>query len=127
MTGAMKNLAELAIDDIKNAGAVLVTGFLCNEPVFAAASMLVDSSIPILVAGARSNRIIKDRKRFSWDIWQMAPRDADASQSAFEILVKRWKSVPYAIVDDGTVFGRTQADEFRALMEESRCQTTIRR
>jgi branched-chain amino acid transport system substrate-binding protein len=117
--GCDEKLAELAIDDIKNAGAVLVTGFLCNEPVFAAASMLVDSSIPILVAGARSNRITKDRKRFSWNVWQMAPRDADASQSAFEILVKRWKSVPYAIVDDGTVFGRTQADEFRALMEEA--------
>ena len=117
--GCDEKLAELAIDDIKNAGAALVTGFLCNEPVFAAASMMRDNSIPILVAGARSNRIIKDRKRFSWDIWQMAPRDADASQSAFDILVKRWKSVPYAIVDDGTVFGRTQADEFRVLMEEA--------
>ena len=117
--GCDEDLAELAIDDIKNAGAVLVTGFLCNEPVFTATAILRDSPIPILVTGARSNRILKDRKRFSWNVWQMAPRDADASQAAFEVLVKRWKNVPYAIVDDGTVFGRTQADEFRALMEEA--------
>ncbi len=117
--GCDESLAELAIDDIKNAGAVLVTGFLCNEPVFTAANMLSKSSIPILVSGARSNRILKDRARYSWNVWQMAPRDSDSSQAAYEVFVDRWKSTPYAIVDDGTVFGRTQADEFRALMEEA--------
>ena len=117
--GCDAELAGLAIDDIRNAGAILVTGFLCNEPVFTAVNLLQESSMPILVSGARSNTILKDRIRHSWNVWQMAPQDANASQSAFDILVKRWKSTPYAIVDDGTVFGRTQADDFRALMKEA--------
>ena len=117
--GCDSELAELAVDDITNAGAHLITGFLCNEPVFTAVNLLKDSEIPILIAGARSNRILKDRARHSWNVWQMAPSDADASLSAYRVLVKRWRSTPYAIVDDGTVFGRTQADDFRSLMEEA--------
>jgi branched-chain amino acid transport system substrate-binding protein len=117
--GCDKELGGLAIDDIRNAGAILVTGFLCNEPVFTAANLLQKSSIPVLVSGARSNRILKDRRRHSWNVWQIAPQDAVVGQAAFRVLVKRWKSTPYAIVDDGTVYGRTLADEFRSLMEEA--------
>ena len=112
-------LAELAIDDIRAGGALMITGFLCNEPVYKALDILRDTGIPMLVTGARSNRILKDRKRHSWDVWQSSPRDADVSLAAFNSLGKRWRNIPYAIVDDGTVFGRTQADEFRALMEEA--------
>jgi len=117
--GCDKELAELAVDDIRGAGAELIAGFLCNEPVYTAADMLRGADIPILISAARSVRILKDRKRESWNVWQMAPRDTDVSRAAFAILSKRWKSTPYAIVDDGTIFGRTMADEFRALMEEA--------
>jgi len=117
--GCDEKLAELAIEDITEAGAILITGFLCNKPVFTALRMLKGKDIPLLVAGARSNRILKDRPRHDWDVWQIAPQDADGSQAAFNTLKERWRSVPFAIVDDGTVFGRTQADEFRAMMEDA--------
>lgn len=117
--GCDKDLAELAIDDIVNAGAILVTGFLCNAPLYSAANLLKNKNIPLLISAARSNRIQKDRARYEWNIWQISPTDSDISRIAFEMFSKRWRSVPYAIVDDGTVFGRTQADEFRALMEEA--------
>ncbi|MCF6322619.1 MAG: ABC transporter substrate-binding protein [Rhizobiaceae bacterium] len=117
--GCDKDLAELAVDDIRAAGAVLIAGYLCNEPVYTAADMLRGANIPILISAARSVRILKDRERESWNVWQMAPRDTDVSRAAFEVLSQRWKSTPYAIVDDGTIFGRTMADEFRALMEEA--------
>ncbi len=117
--GCDKELAKLAIDDIKAAGVVMVTGFLCNEPAYIAANALSDKNIPLLISAARSNRILKDKKRYQWNIWQMAPNDADIAHAAFEKLSRRWRSTPYAIVDDGTIFGRTQADEFRALMEEA--------
>ncbi len=117
--GCDRELAELAIDDIQNAGAVLITGFLCNEPVYTALEKISDPSLPLLVTGARSNRILKDRKRRGWNVWQSAPRDSDVALAAFNALSKRWRNTAYAIVDDGTIFGRTQADEFRALMEES--------
>lgn len=117
--GCDKDLAKLAIDDILNAGAELVTGFLCNAPVYSALDLLKDSDLPLLVSGARSNRILMDRKRHGWNVWQSAARDANVALAAFKALNKRWRTVPFAIVDDGTVFGRTQADEFRALMEEA--------
>ena len=117
--GCDKELAELAISDISNSGAQLITGFLCNAAVDSALALINDKNIPLLVSGARSNRILDDRKRYGWNVWQFASRDADVSLAASKALSKRWENIAYAIVDDGTVFGRTQADKFRALMEES--------
>ena len=41
------------------------------------------------------------------------------AEIAFESLSERWRGVPWAVIDDGTVYGRTLADEFRARMEEA--------
>ncbi len=111
--------AELAAADLRAAGVSLATGFLCNEAAFAAARVLRSTGIPILVAGARSERLLKDRAREKWNVWRLAPADRDAALVASETLAQRWRGRPWAVVDDGTAFGRTFADEFRALMEEA--------
>lgn len=117
--GCDADLAGLAAEDLRDAQVVMVTGFLCNDAATTAADILRESGIPLLVAGARSIRLIKDREREEWNLWRMSPGDDEAPQAAFRILSKRWAATPYAIVDDGTVYGRNLADEFRALMEQA--------
>ncbi len=117
--GCDSELSKLATGDLKAAGVKLITGYLCNEAVYSAATLLSDANIPMLIAGARSNRILKDRKRHAWNVWQFAPRDEDVAKAAFDALINRWRSKPFAIADDGTIFGRTQAEDFRALMEDA--------
>jgi branched-chain amino acid transport system substrate-binding protein len=116
--GCDTELANLAASDLIKSGVDLVTGLLCNEAATVVASAYATTSIPILVAGARSERLIKDRVRESWNIWRLSPGDSDASLFAGKIFGDAWAGKAYAIVDDGTVYGRNLADAFRAVMEE---------
>lgn len=115
--GCDADIAELAAADLRNADVRLVTGLLCDAAAFAAAEAFQNRSVPVIIAGARSERLMKDRARHDWQVWRMAPADADAARAAAQGLSRRWTGRPWALVDDGTVYGRTLADEFRAIME----------
>lgn len=115
--GCDEEIATLAADDLLNLGTDVVIGLICNEPVYEIADRLSAENIPLIVSGARSVRILKDRKRRQWNVWQVVPDDTEAARFAAEVLSSRWADIPYAIVDDGTVLGRNLADAFRAEME----------
>lgn len=116
--GCDAELANLAASDLIKAGVDLVSGLLCNDAATVIANAYATTSIPLLVAGARSERLIKDRDRKSWNLWRISPGDSDASFFAGKIFSTAWADKAYAIVDDGTVYGRNLADAFRAVMEE---------
>lgn len=111
-------IAGLAALDLKSADVTLVTGFLCNESVRPAAAVFKERGIPLLVAGARSEQIIGDANKEEWNLFRIAPGDDRAAEATFRFLSERWRGVPWAIIDDGTVYGRTLADNLRAKMEE---------
>lgn len=119
--GCSKEVAQLAADELLAAQPPIniVTGFLCNEAAYAAAGAFKDASLPILVAGAQSIRLSSDREREDWKVWRLSPSDKELAVKAAQILSNRWIGQPYAIVDDGTVHGRTLADEFRTAMEDA--------
>ncbi len=57
--------------------------------------------------------------RRSWLVYRTAPR-ADAERDAVDrILVDRWRDAFFAIVDDGTIYGRELAESFRLAAEEA--------
>lgn len=116
--GCDEDLAMLAAEDLRDAGVSVVTGLLCNVAVRAAAAAL-PREIPLIVAGARSERILKDARKEDWNVWRMAPGDDAAAQAAFDALSRRWAGIPWAVIDDGTAYGRTLADRLRVLMEEA--------
>lgn len=116
--GCQKELGELAATEFLASSLDLVTGFLCNEPSYAAANILRNQKTPILIAGAQSERLTKDREREEWNIWRLSPGDNAAANAAAKELSKTWSNAPYAIIDDSTVHGRTLVNAFRAQMEE---------
>lgn len=115
--GCDEALSGLAAAELKAGDPHIVTGLLCNEAAYRMADAFRESGIPVLVAGARSARITKDREREEWNIWRISPDDAAPARAAAGFLAERWAGEPYAVVDDGTVHGRLLADEFRAAME----------
>lgn len=117
--GCDEEIAGLAAQDLRAARVSIVTGLVCNAAVRAHAQEFQDDGVPILIAGARSERLLKDAEKEGWHLWRMAPSDDDAAQAAHRIFSQRWRTTPWAIIDDGTVYGRTLGDALRALMEES--------
>lgn len=116
--GCDREISTLAAEDFAVSNVALVTGYFCSEPAEVAANYLKESGIPILVTDARSIRLMKDRQKEEWNLWRIAPGDDFPAEAAFQALSTRWKNKPYALVDDGTIYGRTLVDEFRARMEE---------
>ncbi|MCB1386160.1 MAG: branched-chain amino acid ABC transporter substrate-binding protein [Nitratireductor sp.] len=114
-----EGVAALAADELRQSGVSLVTGILCNGVARVLADALQPDGTAILVAGARSERLTADRNRLRWKLWRLAPGDGEAARVAALALSKRWNGKAYAIVDDGTVYGRGLADRFREAMEEA--------
>lgn len=111
--------AELAAADLKAANVAFVTGILCNEPAFALAKAMRERAIPVLIAGAQSARILKDRDKEGWRVWRLSPADGDVATVAAMALAKRWSAKTYAVIDDGTANARSLAEQFRANMEDA--------
>ena len=113
------DVAGLSADELRQSGAGLITGILCNAVAFELADAFKQSAIPLLVAGARAPRLTIDRQRKGWHVWRLAPSDTEAAIIASRELSRQWASSPYAIIDDGTAYGRGLADQFRTAMEEA--------
>ena len=117
--GCDPDLASLAASDLASQQPAIVIGLLCNEPAKVVSSELAGTRVPIIVAGARSVRLIKDREREAWNLWRMSPGDDYPVHVAAEAITKLWKTTPFAIVDDGTIYGRSFTDALRARLDEN--------
>jgi branched-chain amino acid transport system substrate-binding protein len=99
------------------AKADVVVGFLCTEAVNAAMPILAQAGIPVLTPGIRTNSLTDTRDRSGWPIYRIAPRDDAEEQALSELLIPLWRDTLFAIVDDGTIYGRNLAESFRAAAE----------
>lgn len=94
-----------------------VVGFLCTEALEAALPILRDAGIPVITPGVRTASVTDTRDKTGWLVYRTAPR-ADAEEKAVAtILVERWRDDLFAIVDDGTIYGRGLAENLRAAAE----------
>lgn len=94
--------------------ASIVVGFLCAEALEAALPVLKDAGIPVITVSVRLNSLTDGRQKTGWPIYRLAPRaDAEADAVA-KLLPRLWREFPFAIVDDGTIYGRELAEAFRA-------------
>ena len=116
--GCDTELAEISAVDLGNSDPAIITGFMCNDVAIHTANVLRDTEIPLLVAGARSIRLIKDREREEWNLWRISPGDDYAYQAAAEFINSNWRDIPFAVVDDGTIYGRTFTDSLRIKLDE---------
>jgi branched-chain amino acid transport system substrate-binding protein len=94
-----------------------VVGFLCTESIEAALPILKSAGIPVITVGVRTDSLTDRRFKTGWPVWRLGPR-ADAERTAVgEILTREWRESLFAIIDDGTIYGRELAETLRASAE----------
>lgn len=97
----------------------VVVGFLCTEAVEAALPILKDAKIPVITPGVRTDSLTDRRKKTGWPVFRLAPR-ADAERTAVSALLPAlWRTELFAIVDDGTIYGRELAESLRLAVEQA--------
>lgn len=113
---------EAAAREMIAARARVVVGFLCTEAIEAAMPVLAAARIPVITTGVRTDSLTDRRMRTGWPVFRLAPR-ADAERAAVaEIMPRLWRNALFAIVDDGTIYGRELAETLRFAAEAARLQ-----
>jgi branched-chain amino acid transport system substrate-binding protein len=109
----------LAAQDMRSKNPAIVAGMLCNITAATVADELREDKTPLLVAGARSIRLIKDRDREEWNLWRMSPGDDAPADTIAAYIINNLKDTPFALVDDGTIYGRSLTDAIRLRLNDS--------
>ena len=95
----------------------IVAGFLCTEAIEAALPILSEAGIATITPAVRADGLTDGRTRSGFLVWRLAPR-ADAERGAVAALLTRlWRDELFAIVDDGTIYGRELAETLRHAAE----------
>jgi len=97
----------------------IVVGFLCTEAIEAALPILKDANIPVITVGVRTESLTDRRAKTGWPVYRLGPRGDDERNAVAAILTGLWQNELFAIVDDGTIYGREIAETFRAAAERA--------
>lgn len=96
-----------------------VVGFLCTEAIEAALPVLKQANIPVITVGVRTDGLTDRRDKTGWPLFRLGPRGDAERNAAAAMLTKLWQDDLFAIVDDGTIYGRELAETFRAAAEQA--------
>jgi branched-chain amino acid transport system substrate-binding protein len=97
----------------------VVVGFLCTEAIEAALPILKDANIPAITVGVRTESLTDRRAKTGWPVFRLGPRGDDERNAVASILTRQWQNELFAIVDDGTIYGREIAETLRAAAEQA--------
>lgn len=97
----------------------IVVGFLCTEAIEAALPLLKNGGIPVITVGVRADSLTDRREKTGWPVFRLGPRADSERDAVGHFLVKLWSKELFAIVDDGTIYGRELAESFRAAAEQA--------
>jgi len=109
---------EAAAKQLVQANVVIVIGFLCAESLEAALPILNQKGIPIITPAIRAQTLTELRADQPYSVFRIAPSARNETNETGDILAGLWHSEPFAIIDDGTIFGRELAAGVRARLEE---------
>lgn len=98
-------------------GVDIVTGFVCMAAVEAAMPALTAAGIPVIVTGVRVDALTDRRDKTGWPVFRLAPRADAEAQAVARMLTRAWRSELFAIIDDGTIYGRELAESLRVAAE----------
>ncbi|WP_353645937.1 branched-chain amino acid ABC transporter substrate-binding protein [Mesorhizobium sp. WSM2239] len=97
----------------------VVVGFLCTEAIEAALPILKEAGIPVITVGVRTDSLTDRREKTGWPVFRLGPRADGENAAVAAILPKLWRDKLFAIIDDGTIYGRELAESVRAAAEQA--------
>ncbi len=115
--GCTAESGAMAADRLLRENVAIAIGFVCTESAEAALPILAEVSLPLISPFVRTDGLTDRRERTGYLFYRLAPR-ADAEHEAVaRILVDRWRREFFAIIDDGTIYGRELAESLRGAAE----------
>ncbi|RWN24803.1 branched-chain amino acid ABC transporter substrate-binding protein [Mesorhizobium sp.] len=117
--GCTANGGAAAAREFAAAKVGVVVGFLCTEAIEAALPILKEASIPVITVGVRTESLTDRRAKTGWPVFRLGPRGDDERNAVASILTRQWQNELFAIVDDGTIYGREIAETLRAAAEKA--------
>ncbi|MEP9371377.1 branched-chain amino acid ABC transporter substrate-binding protein [Mesorhizobium sp. KR1-2] len=96
----------------------VAVGFLCGEAIDAAMPILKDADIPVITVGVRTDSLTDRREKTGWPVFRLGPRADSEHEAAGQLLTRLWRNELFAVVDDGTIYGRELAESFRAAAQQ---------
>lgn len=118
--GCDAQMAESAARDVIEAGDTLVIGLPCIDAFDAAMPSLAEAGVPVIAVGIRAEDItIAPRGTPQWPVFRAGP----AASAEFVVLAghlaRAWREASFAIIDDGTLYGRRLAESIRLLLADA--------
>lgn len=110
---------KAAAERFVSAQVSVVVGYLCTESIEAALPVLKDAGIPVISVGVRTDSLTDRRTKTGWPLYRAGPRADSERTAAAAILTRLWRDNLFAIVDDGTIYGRELAETFRLAAEQA--------
>lgn len=108
-----------AAEQLVAAEVTIVVGFLCTEAIEAALPLFKEAGIPVVTPGVRTDSLTDRRHKTGWPVYRLGPRADGERQAVAAILTRLWRDRLFAIVDDGTIYGRELAESFRLAAEQA--------
>ncbi len=93
----------------------VVVGFLCTPALEAALPVLAGAGVPAIAIGARTDRLLQRREQAGWPLFRIAPGASAEADAVAAFVRERWAGEPFAIVEDGSSYGRDLADNVKAI------------
>jgi branched-chain amino acid transport system substrate-binding protein len=118
--GCDAEMAESAARDVIEAGDALVIGLPCIDAFDAAMPALAEAGVPVIAVGIRADDITAaPRGTAQWPVFRVGPAaDAEFATLAAH-LARVWREASFAIIDDGTLYGRQLAENVRLLLADA--------
>jgi len=108
-----------AARELVAAGVQIVVGFLCGEAIEAALPILKQANIPTITVGVRTDSLTDRKTRTGWLVYRLGPRADSEREAAGRLLTLLWQKELFAIVDDGTIYGRELSESLRVAAEQA--------
>ncbi len=96
-----------------------VVGFLCGEAIEAALPILTEAKITTITVGVRTDSRTDSKARTGWPVYRLGPRADGEREAAGLLLADLWEKDLFAIVDDGTIYGREMSESVRLATEQA--------
>ena len=118
--GCDAETAAQAAHDVVEAGDRLVIGLPCIDAFDAVAPILSAANIPILAVGIQAADVTRPpHSETDWPVFRIGPPQHEEWAVLARYIAANWRDESFAIIDDGTLYGRQLAENLRLLLAES--------
>jgi branched-chain amino acid transport system substrate-binding protein len=106
--------AELMVDSDVDA----VIGLFCAETVNQVMPILAEADIPAISVSLRAGIVMEDALAGGWPLFRIAPSAEAEATAIAQAIAARWSDEPFALIEDGTIYGRDLAETVRLELEQ---------